>query len=47
MVHDSCQNRELPVRLIIDFPFPDWMSPFDRVVCGEFNGIYRFKFIFF
>ncbi|XP_049870780.1 homeobox protein abdominal-A homolog isoform X1 [Pectinophora gossypiella] len=27
-----------PWMSITDFPFPDWMSPFDRVVCGEFNG---------
>lgn len=20
----------------------DWMSPFDRVVCGEYNGTYNF-----
>lgn len=22
--------------------FLDWMSPFDRVVCGEYNGTYFF-----
>lgn len=22
--------------------FLDWMSPFDRVVCGEYNGTYSF-----
>lgn len=27
--------------------FPDWMSPFDRVVCGEYNGIYKFLIFIF
>lgn len=25
----------------------DWMSPFDRVVCGEYNGIVKLFYFFF
>ncbi|CAH1955740.1 unnamed protein product [Acanthoscelides obtectus] len=49
----SCSQPTAPgAQPIPDIPrYPwmsitDWMSPFDRVVCGEYNGTYFFFYLF-